>query len=326
VNPPVNPPQISTTLRTFAAEDPGDWSSIRTVARAADAAGLDRLVLSDHVAFGENLDAYGDPSSGGVRGGKQPTGPDGAWLDPLTTISHLAAITERVRFGTNILIAALRRPVVLAKMAATIDVLSNGRLDLGVGVGWQREEYEAAGLRFEDRGALLDETVEICQTLWGEQRASFNGATTSFDGIHQMPEPRQVVRGASAVPIWVSGTINPRSMRRLARFGSGWIPWGDDAADLVSAIPRMRAALAERGLDPAEVAAIGVVGNLRAVVDEGSLDLAATMAPVGALVEAGVTDFRVPLTIPNELERATDHLGEVVSAFRAAASGVASAW
>ena len=135
------PAQLSTGLRTFAAEDPGDWSYLVEFARAADEAGVDRLVLSDHVVFGENLDAYGDPANGGSRGGKQPTGPDGAWLDPITTIAHLTAVTTRVRFATNILIAALRRPVVLAKAAATIDVLSKGRLDIGVGVGWQREEY-----------------------------------------------------------------------------------------------------------------------------------------------------------------------------------------
>ena len=161
-------PQLSMTLPTFAAEDPGGWQPLIDLARAADEAGLDRLVLTDHVVFGEHLEAYGDPAKGGARGGVQPTSPDGHWLDPLTTIAHLTAVTTRVRFGTNILLAALRRPVVLAKMAATIDVLSGGRLDIGVGVGWQREEYEAAGLSYDDRGRLLDHTIEVCQKLWRE--------------------------------------------------------------------------------------------------------------------------------------------------------------
>src|ERR1700722_14335177 len=116
--------QIPTSLPSFAAEDPGDWSHLVDFARVADEAGFDRLVLSDHVVFGENLDAYSDPAIGGSRGGRQPTGPDGAWLEPLVTIAHLTAVTSRVRFGTSILIAALRRPVVLAKMASTIDALS----------------------------------------------------------------------------------------------------------------------------------------------------------------------------------------------------------
>ncbi len=205
------PAQLSTGLRTFAAEDPGDWSSLVEFARAADEAGVDRLVLSDHVVFGENLDAYGDPANGGSRGGKQPTGPDGAWLDPITTIAHLTAVTTRVRFATNILIAALRRPVVLAKMAATIDVLSKGRIDLGVGVGWQREEYEAAGLSFEGRGRLLNHTIEVCQTLWRNETANYETDELSFSHIHQMPKPTQ----PGGVPIWVSGTVNGRSMDRL---------------------------------------------------------------------------------------------------------------
>src|SRR5690349_23959577 len=135
-------------------------------ARMYDRVGIDKLVVSDHVVFGEHLDAYGNPATGGTAGGRQPTGPDGHWLEPLTTLSVIAGTTSRVRLGTNILLAALRRPAVLAKTAATLDVLSGGRLDLGVGVGWQREEYEAVGLDFQDRGRLLDHTLEVCQALW----------------------------------------------------------------------------------------------------------------------------------------------------------------
>jgi probable F420-dependent oxidoreductase len=308
------PAQLSTGLRTFAAEDPGDWSFLVEFARAADEAGIDRLVLSDHVAFGENLDAYGDPANGGSRGGKQPTGPDGSWLDPITTIAHLTAVTSRVRFATNILIAALRRPVVLAKMAATIDVLSRGRLDIGVGVGWQREEYEAAGLSFEGRGQLLNHTIEVCQALWREQTASYDSDELSFSHIHQMPKPTQ----PGGVPIWVSGTVNGRSMDRLTRYGSGWIPWGDDAADVAGGIARMQAAVADRGRDPGE---IGVVGNLAAVRDsDKNVDLAQTMAAVPALREAGVTDFRIAVPVPSGQAALTDYLGEVVAAFRSASA------
>src|SRR5436190_19931796 len=123
-------PQLSIMLRTYAAEDPGTWQPVFDLARAADAAGVDRLLLSDHVVFGEHLDAYGRPESGGVEGGRQPTGPDGHWLEPLTVLTAVAAQTERVRLGTYVLLAALRRPVVLAKQLATLDVLPHGRLDI----------------------------------------------------------------------------------------------------------------------------------------------------------------------------------------------------
>jgi probable F420-dependent oxidoreductase len=304
------PAQLSTSLPTFAAENPGDWSHLIEFARAADRAGFDRLVMSDHILFGENLDAYADPAIGGSRGGRQPTGPDGYWLEPLATIAHLTAVTSRVRFATNILVAALRRPVVLAKTAATIDVLSGGRLDIGVGVGWQREEYEAAGLSFEGRGRLLNHAIEVCQALWQNQTAHYESGELTFENIHQMPKPLQ----SGGVPIWVSGTVNSRSMDRLARYGSGWIPWGDDAADIEAGITHMRRAVADRGRDPEE---LGVVGTVRAAKnDNGGLALDRTMEVVPRLRQAGVSDFRIPVAPPRGEEAAAEYLHDVVTAFR----------
>jgi probable F420-dependent oxidoreductase len=303
-------PQLSMSLRSFSADDPGGWDQLLERARLLDAAGIDRLVVSDHVVFGEHLDAYGNPTTGGVAGGVQPTGPDGHWLEPLTTLSVLAGMTSRIRLGTSILIAALRRPVVLAKSAATLDVLSGGRLDIGVGVGWQREEYEAAGLDFGDRGGLLDHSLEVCQTLWREVRASLSSPELSFEAIHMMPKPLQ----PAGIPIWVAGTVNPRVVRRLARFGTGWIPWGADAADPVTGIERMRQALTDAGHDPA---GLQVVGRLPLVTaDDGTPAIEPTMAAVPGLVGAGVTDLRAPLRLPADPSAAADHLHDVVAAFR----------
>lgn len=304
-------PQLSLTLVTFSAADPGGWQHLVDRARLADDAGIDRLAVSDHVAFGPDLDAYGDPAQGGLAGGRQPTGPDGHWLEPLTVVSHLTAVTTRVRFSTNILLAALRRPVVLAKTASTIDVLSGGRLDLGVGVGWQRHEYQAAGLSFAERGRQLDHTLAVCQALWAGNDVDFADDRLRFEHIWQEPKPN-----GGAVPIWVSGTTQPRAMRRLARFGAGWIPWGDDAADITAGIGRMRAMVEAEGRDPS---ALGVVGNLRSVVDvDGAIDLGATMAAVPALTEAGVTDFRSNVRLGATDDQALDELSRFVEAFRAA--------
>lgn len=303
-------PQLSIALPSFAQDDPGDWRFLLALARAADEAGVDRVVVSDHVVFGENLDAYGDPRKGGAEGGRQPTDADGNWLEPLTLLSMVGAVTERVRLGTNILLAALRRPVVLAKTAATIDVLTNGRLDLGVGVGWQAEEYEAAGLDFTSRGRQLDHTLEVCQVLWRAPTASYDSPELSFDTIHQMPKPRQ----PGGVPIWVSGTVNPRSARRLARRGSGWIPWGPAAADLVEAIPAMRRAVEAEGGDPG----FGVVGTVRGVRDEaGEIDFDSTFAAAEPIVQAGVTDVRIHLPPPSP-GGAAEFYGRAVAAFRSA--------
>src|SRR4051794_22640359 len=306
-------PQLSAALVTFAADAPDDWSSMLETARCYDRAGIDRLVVSDHVVFGEHLDAYGRPETGGTAGGRQPTGPDGHWLEPLTTLSVIAGMTERVRLGTGILLAALRRPAVLAKTTSTLDVLSGGRLDLGVGVGWQREEYEAAGLDFDDRGRLLDHTLEVLQTLWREQRAAYDAPELHFEAIHLMPNPRQ--RGG--VPVWVSGTVNPRVVRRLARFGSGWIPWGPAAADPVAGIAEMRGRLADEGRDPE---GLQVTGALRLVKDDdGVIDLDRTMEPVPKLAEAGLTDLRIQFRMSDDSASALEQLSEIVGAFRAAA-------
>ena len=188
--------RLTVFLPTFAAEDPGSWDHVFDIARAADLTGIDRVVVSDHVVFGENLEAYSRPETGGVEGGRQPTGPDGHWLEPLTVLTAVAAQTNRVRLGTYILLAALRRPVVLAKQLATLDVISRGRVDLGVGIGWQREEYDAAGLDFRARGRLLDHTLEVCQTLWREQHASYQSPELGFEAIHSMPKPRPARRCA----------------------------------------------------------------------------------------------------------------------------------
>jgi probable F420-dependent oxidoreductase len=305
-------PQLSTNVQTFSNDDPGSFQFLLDRVRAADAAGVDRVVCSDHVVYGEDLDAYGDPKKGGAAGGRQPTGPDGIWLEPLTFLTAAGAVTENIRLGTNILLAALRRPVVLAKQAATIDVLTGGRLDIGVGVGWQKEEYQAAGLDFSSRGRQLDHTIEVLQTLWRNQVADYDSPELHFERIHQMPKPRT----EGGVPIWVSGTVNKKSASRLARFGSGWIPWGADAANLPEAIPAMRTLVEAEGGDPS----FGVVGSIGPERDsEGAVDFAATFRAAAPLVEAGVTDVRfsaIPLS--DDYAHDVEIYEGVVKAFRAA--------
>jgi probable F420-dependent oxidoreductase len=309
---PIPAVQLSAGLTTYAAEAPADWTAMLETARLYDRAGIDRLVVSDHVVFGEQLDAYGRPEIGGQRGGRQPTGPDGHWLEPLTALSVIAGSTERIRLSTGILLAALRRPVVLAKAAATLDVLSGGRLDLGVGVGWQREEYEAAGLDFAQRGRLLDHTLEVCTALWTERVAQYRSPELTFDRIHMMPKPAQ----AGGVPIWISGTVNARVVDRLCRFGLRWIPWGDDAADLTQSIAALRARTAARGVSPD---GLQVVANLGVHKSQaGGIDVEQTMAAVPGLVTAGATDLRVRFPVRPPDEGTEVAVRAFVAAFRAA--------
>jgi len=305
--------QLSIVLRTFAAQDPGSWAHVIRQAETLDRAGVDRLAVSDHVVFGEDLDAYGRPEIGGQAGGTQPTGPDGHWLEPITLLSLLAGRTSRIRLATNVLIAALRRPVVLAKTAATLDVLSGGRLDLGVGVGWQREEYEAAGVEFDGLGQALDDTLAICHALWSQTRAEFTSPRLRFERIHMMPKPLQ----AGGVPIWVSGSVNPPVARRLARYGARWIPWLGPAADLGVEVARMRDALDRAGGEPARLQVVGLLPTLSN--DGGGLDIAGTIAGVPALVASGATYVRLTLRAPDDPVQHCDQVSAVVAEFRAVA-------
>src|ERR1700744_1869241 len=286
--------QLSMGIASFSAEAPATWDHLVDWAQLLEIAGFDRVLVSEHIAFGMHMDAYANPGTGGTEGGRQPTGLDGHWLDPLTVLTHVAARTTRIRLGTNILLAALRPAAVLAKTLATMDVLSGGRIDLGVGVGWQREEYDVAGVDFGKRGALLDQTLEVCQRLWTENEVSYSGPGLSFDRIHQMPKPVQ----PGGVPIWVSGTVNKAVARRLARFGKYWIPWGSDARDIAAGIERMRAAVEKAGGDPD---GFGVSGALRVKAGaDGGPDLAAVAADAAAQAKAGATDIRVTSFPPPE--------------------------
>lgn len=305
-------PALSMQPANFAAEDPGPggWTWLLDLARGADEAGLDRLVVADHVVFGENLEAYGDPKAGGLKGGRQPTGPDGHWLEPLTLLSVFAGATSRIRLMTGILLANLRRPATLAKATATLDVLSGGRLDLGVGVGWQREEYEANGVPHARRGERLDHTLELLQLLWREDVAAHRSSDVNFEKVHMQPKPLQ----AGGVPIWVGGSLHEAALRRIERFASGWIPWGPDAADPAAGLARIRERLAAAGRssDGFQVTApLSVVKN-----DSGGIDLEATMDRVPAMAEAGITDFRIRFPLPKEANAVRDAVAPVVEAFR----------
>ena len=282
----------------------GGWAAagpraLLDVARAAEDAGIERIVVTDHVVLGDNLDAY--------SWGRFPTGPEAPWLEPLTFLSAAAAVTSTVRLATGILIAPLRPAAVLAKTAATLDVLSRGRIDLGVGVGWQREEYDALGLSFAERGALLDETVAACRQLWTRLPASYAGEHVKVDGVYCSPRPLQ-----SRLPVWFGGTLNARNLRRIVELGDGWIPiMGATIDDIRTGVQRLHDA-ADRPLD--------VQAPVRVQRDtDGEVDLPATMAAVPQLIAAGVTNVYV--NVASLVESATEApgpLARLAAEFRAA--------
>jgi len=266
-------PRLSIGLPNFGSFLPPDqWRRLGDLAVAAEGAGVDRLVVVDHVTMGDDTSGY--------QWGRFPTTPDAPWLEPLTVIAAMAALTERVRFGTGVLLAGLRGPTVLAKTAATLDVMSGGRLELGVATGWQRSEYDAAGLRWEDRGRILDNALSTCRALWQGE----------VPGVHCEPRPVQ----AGGVPFWIAGPLHGRNRRRIVEHGSGWIPiMGATLADVRAGMKLLRADFAAAGRTWGD---LDVQGSLPLERDaDGRADLDATLAAAPSWVDAGVTAVHLPI-------------------------------
>ncbi len=196
----------------------GTLETVRRLGRAAEEYRYDSVWVSDHIVI---------PKS---SASKYPYSADGHldleaaqhYLEPLTVMSFLAGVTERVAIGSSVLILPYRNPMLVAKMVATLDVLSRGRVILGIGVGWMREEFEALNLpTFAERGAATDEWIQILRELWTREWPSFRGRFFSFEEVRFYPKPVQKPHP----PIWVGGHTRA-AIRRAARLGDGWHPIG----------------------------------------------------------------------------------------------------
>jgi len=264
---------------TYAADE---WHRFVDLARAVEDAGVDRLVVVDHVVMGPHTEKY--------AWGKFPVPPEAPWFEPLIVLAAVAAATERIRLATGILIAPLRPAALLAKQAATLDVLSRGRLDLGVGTGWQREEYDASGLDFERRGQTLSDTLAACKALWRDTQAAIDTPTLAFHDIYCEPKPLQ----PGGVPLWIGGALHARNLDRMVRWGDAWIPiMGATLDEIADGKRRIEGAWTDAGRDPA---ALQVQAPLRIERgDDGRPDLARSMATVPDLLAAGATDVHVTL-------------------------------
>lgn len=260
----------------------GDWRRFTDLARAAEDAGIDRIVVVDHVVMGPNTDEY--------QWGTFPVPPEAPWFEPLTMLTAVAAVTERLRLATGILIAPLRPAALLAKQVATLDQLSGGRVDLGVGAGWQREEYDAQGLDFAERGRLLTDCLGAMKALWRDTPADFSSPSLSFERIYCEPKPVQ----PGGVPIWVAGTLHAANLARLVEHGDGWIPiMGESLEGIAAGVARIREAWRGAGRDADR---LQVQAPLRLVRDDdGRVDLARSVATAPDLVAAGATDVVVTL-------------------------------
>lgn len=167
--------------------------------------------------------------------------------DPLVALAMAAGRTRKLKLGTSVLVVPGRNPVVLAKELATLDRLSGGRLRLGLGIGWQREEYAAVGARFERRGLRLEEGIAAMRALWRDRPASYAGETVAFDRVHSLPQP---TRGG--VPVVLGGN-SAAAVDRAGRLADGWFPYTIRPDDLAASAERLVAAAASAGRGADEV-------------------------------------------------------------------------
>ncbi len=225
------------------------------IARKGEEFGFDTLLTGDHILVPKNISSVYPYT----EGGEFPGSGSGESMEQITLLSYIAGQTSKIRLVTSVLIVPHRNPLIAAKSLATLDLLSEGRLVVGVGVGWMREEFQALGLPpFEERGAVTDEYIRAFTVLWTEDDPHFQGKYISFDDISFLPKPVQKPHP----PIWVGGESRP-ALRRTAELADGWYPLGSNPTFPMGTPEQLKAGLerlagyAERfGRDPSTIETI----------------------------------------------------------------------
>lgn len=217
--------------------------NILTLAKQAEAWGFDSLWASDHIII-PPLQTSRYPGS---ATGQFPDSWLQRYFEPLAILNYLAGCTKHILLGTSVLILPMRNPLEVAKEIAGADVLSQGRIRFGVGVGWFKEEFDTLRQPFHERGRRTDEYLHICKTLWTQEPATFEGQYYQFRQAHFGPKPFQKPHP----PILIAGH-SPAALRRAARFGNGWHPFALTPDALAPLVPQFHAAVKEAGRELAE--------------------------------------------------------------------------
>jgi probable F420-dependent oxidoreductase len=264
------------------------------LARAIEERGLDSLWLPEHTHIPTSRRT--PHPSGGELAEKYKRS-----LDPLVALAAVASVTTSLRLGTGILLAAQRDPIVTAKAVASLDHVSGGRVALGVGFGWNEDEMADHGVEFPGRRAVAREHVLAMQALWRDEVAEFSGEHVSFPPAWSWPKPVQRdASGRPAVPVLMGGAAGPKLFAHAVEYADGWLPIG--GSGLAAALPTLRAALEDRGRDPAgfEVVPTAVLP------DHGKLD---------HYRDLGVTEvaFDLPSAPRDQVLRALDRHAALVA-------------
>lgn len=225
------------------------------VAQKAEELGYHSLWLGDHIVIPEKIEAAYPYSADGAAGFPRRA----PFPDPFVLLGGLALATSQILLGTSVIVIPYRNPLAVAKAVATVDLLSHGRFQFGVGVGWLKEEFDALGEDFARRARQTREYLHIMKTTWQAEPASFSGEFLTFSNIHNVPRPVQKPHP----PIIFGGESLP-ALKRVADLGDGWQPGTASLKVLSKSVPQLKALMAERGRDYSNlyISALSAAGPL----------------------------------------------------------------
>jgi probable F420-dependent oxidoreductase len=227
------------------------------LAQVVEALGFDEIDLGDHVTIGRPL-----------PGRPLPNPPAAALLEPLVALGAISAVTRRIRLGTGVLILPQRQPALVAKQVATLDRLSNGRLRLAVGVGWQAPEYESLGVPFGERGCRMEEAIELMRLYWSQPSVTFHGRFYHAEAMAVDPPPVQ----PGGPPVWLGGG-SEAALQRVGRLADGWLAVGEDPRSIRDKVSMIARAAQDAGRDPRRIGLhvlLGESSNLDRLASEAS--------------------------------------------------------
>jgi probable F420-dependent oxidoreductase len=271
---------------------------IRAVAIAAEAAGFATLWCGEHVVMVDSPTSRYPYSADG----RIAVPADADWLDPLLTLSYAAGATHRIGLATGVLLLPEHNPVLVAKQAATLDVLSGGRFTLGVGIGWSAEEFAALGVPFARRAQRTADYIAAMRTLWAEDVASYEGEFARFDAVRVYPKPV----GGRRIPIVLGGNSDA-ALSRIAAFGDGWYGFNVPAAAVTERVNALGGECERRGRSLGELSVAVALSN-------------GTPAALPTLAAAGVTELVVVAAPPANPDQASAWVAELADHWITAAS------
>jgi len=231
-------------LPPFSLETVGDPTYLRALATGIEAAGAESFWAVEHILVAEDY----EPRYPYSADGRMPGGGAALMPDPLQVLAFVGAHTERLVLGTSVVVATQHPALILAKAVATLDRMSAGRVRLGVGMGWQIEEYRAVNVPYEGKGRRLDETIDAMRACWSPNPVSYSGTTVAFSRVNVDPKPVQ----ADGVPIVVGGS-SAAAARRAGTRGDGWFPYVVGPAEVADGLETIRRAADDAGRDPATI-------------------------------------------------------------------------